>query len=104
MSVLDQASKPIRKDLMRAAVELHKSGAEPSETPLKEHYSRAELRRAARALGWKGEKTARDHPERAARRVKARVTEVRRAVLVDQGLASAKDRVEHPVRSRLRRR
>lgn len=96
MTVLDNLSRERRKELMGAAVELYKSGGEPSETPVKDHYTRAELRQAARAFGWRGKKAKRQNLERG-------FAQVRDAVLVDQALTKAKDRVEHPIASRLRR-
>lgn len=96
-------SKERQRELMGAAVELYKSGAEPNDVAPKEHYTRAELRQAARAFGWKGTKSARSNPARAARRVATAREKVTKAVLVDSALTMAKDRVEHPIASRLRR-
>ena len=96
MTVLDNLSRERRKELMSVAVEFHKSGAEPSDTPLKDHYTRAELRQAARAFGWRGKKAKRQNLERG-------FAKVGEATRVDEALVMAKDRVQHPIKSRLRR-
>lgn len=96
MSVLDDASRKNRRALMAAAVELHKSGAQPTTTEVPAHPTRAQRRQAARAFGWRGKKAKRQRFDRG-------FEQVARAVLVDDALAKAKDRVEHPLRSRLRR-
>ncbi len=103
MTVLDDLSRPRRKDLVSAATALYKSGAEPNPVGVEGVPSRAELRRAARALGHRGSKSARQNPDRAARQQQAMAKKVAQAVLLDDALLAAKDRVEHPVRSRLRR-
>ena len=95
--MIENLSKERRRELMNAAVELYKSGAEPSpEIEPKDHYTRAELRQAARAFGWRGKKAKRQN-------IVARAADVRRAVLLDEALHAAEERVAHPIRSRLGR-
>lgn len=95
--MLDALSKSRKRELVGAAMALYKSGAEPNPEVLRDHYSRAELRQAARAYGWRGKKAKRQNIARGVQRVYE-------AVLIDEALSAAKDRVEHPVASRLRRR
>jgi hypothetical protein len=94
--VLEQASKDVRREVVKAATRLYKSGAEPSEGPAPVHLNRAEIRQTARAMGWRGKKAKRQNVVR-------RSVEIRRAVLVDEALGLAKERVDHPVRSRLKK-
>jgi hypothetical protein len=95
--MLDELEKGRRKELIKAATRLHKSGAEPNEAPVPERYTRAQLRQAKRALGWRGSKTNRHN-------VVKRLPQVMETVMLDEALSVAKDRVEHPLSSRLRRR
>ena len=51
----------------------------------------------ARALGWRGSKAKRQKD------VGVRLEQVRQVLVVDDALAAAKERVEHPIRSRIKR-
>jgi hypothetical protein len=93
---LERFDRDQRKEIVKAAVRLHKSGAEPAVPGVPDRPSRSQRRQAARALGWRGSKASRHNIVR-------EVDRVRRVVAVDEALVAAKDRVEHPVRSRLRR-
>ena len=101
--MLEQVSKGHRKELVRAATEFYKSGAEPSPDAAPEHFTRAQVRQAQRALGNRGTKARRANPAKHARAVVLRSSEVVRVVLADEALGVAKQRVEHPLMSRLRR-
>lgn len=96
-SRLDQFDKGERKQVVKAATRLYKSGAEPSEPVEPRPLRRYEQRQLARALGWRGSKAKRQ------KNVTKRLEEVRQALVVDDALIAAKERVEHPVRSRLKR-
>lgn len=100
--MLEQVSKGPRKELVAAAGVLYKSGAEPSPLEPRVPKTRAELRQLGRALGHHGSKSAKKNPERHARRLQRANAQVWQAVMVDEALAAAKDRAEHPLRSRLR--
>ena len=102
-SVLDGASRVNRRALSAAATELYKSGAEPNTTAAPEHPTRAQVRQAQRALGYRGSKTVQKNPHRHQNRVRTGVVKVGRAVLVDEQLTKAQARVNHPLKSRLRR-
>lgn len=102
-TLLDSASRENRRDLVEKAVELYKSGAEPSSDDVVPAHSRAAMRQAQRAAGNRGTKTATKNPVRHVRRLQTGAVKIRRAVLVDEALHVAQDRVEHPIKSRLRR-
>jgi hypothetical protein len=95
-AALKATTRENRKDLMAGAVALLKSGAEPSSDIKVGRGTRAQRRQAARAMGWRGKKAGRQNFER-------NIAKVRNAVMVDESLHLAQDRIEHPVRSRLRR-
>lgn len=102
--MIEGLSKERRKEVLGAAVDLYKSGADPSPDGVTPDTSRASVRRAERAAGNRGAKTAQKNPARHARSLQAGAQRVRQAVLVDEALHDAKDRVEHPIASRLRGR
>jgi hypothetical protein len=100
--MIEDLSRSRRKELLSAATTLLKSGAEPSgEAP--EHYTRAQVRQAQRAVGNRGAKARRANPEKHMKRTIEGARRVARVVMTDELLDVAKDRVEHPIRSRLRR-
>ncbi len=94
--MLTDLPKADRKGLVAAATLLYKSGAEPSPAPTTGHYTRAQQRQALRAVGWRGAGAKRHN-------VVKKLYAAHQAVLIDEALGAAKERVEHPVRSRLRR-
>lgn len=103
-SRLDQFTKKERREIMRAATRAVKSGVEPSspiETP--ESIPRYQQRQMARALGNRGSKSAKKNPERMARQTEERREQLRQVLVVDDALQAAQERVEHPIRSRLKR-
>lgn len=102
MTLLAQFDKDERRAVVKAATRLYKSGAEPNDSPLPEYPTRAQVRQAQRALGHRGSKSAKKNPERHARRLQRGADDLLRVLAVDEALAAAKDRVEHPIKSRLR--
>ena len=94
--MLEKVSKSERKDLQRTATRLYKSGARPTTVERTAPLRRFEKRQVARAAGWRGSK--------ATRQKASRLRDIQQAILVDDLMVAAEDRVQHPVRSRLRRR
>lgn len=92
--MLAELPKGQRKEIVRAATKLYKSGAQPNLSAAS-HPTRAQRRQAARALGWRGAK-ARHHR-------RDRLRQVQAVVAVDEALGAAKERVERPIRARLKR-
>ena len=100
--MIEGLTKQRQKELLGAAVELLKSGAEPSPDDVVPDNSRAARRQVQRAAGNRGSKTAKRNPHRHENRLRAGGERVRKAVLLDDALHAAKNRVDHPVLSRLR--
>ncbi len=86
-----------RRQIVKAAGQLYRSGAEPTPQGTPHTPNRAEMRQMARALGWRGAKAKRQNFAK-------RLPEVAKAVLVDEALGEAKFRAEHPILSRVGRR
>jgi hypothetical protein len=96
--VSTRAAKRRQKDIDQAATRLLKSGVLPSASAEGEvHLTRTQQRQLMRSLGWRGSKAQRHNVERGLKRFGE-------VMLVEQALDRAQDRVDHPVRSRLRRR
>ena len=98
MAFLHDVDKSQRKELMQAGTRLYKSGVNPT-TPAAPHVhlTRAQNRQFQRALGYRGSKAKRHNMERQQKKF-------RQVMAVEEVLEAAQDRVEHPVRSRLRRK
>ena len=99
--MIEDLSRARRREVLSAGVELLKSGGVPSPDGPPPRPTRAQIREARRAIGNRGTKTAKNNPHRHENRLRAGGVRVQRAVLVDDALHAAKDRVEHPIRSRL---
>ena len=102
--MIEGLSKDRRKELMQGATELYKSGAAPLPDDVDTTPNRARVRQAQRAEGNRGVKAQRHNPAKHQRRVVAGKIKVSQAIMLDEALHAAKDRVEHPIRSRLRNR
>jgi hypothetical protein len=100
--MIEDLSKARRKELVSAATALYKSGAEPSEDG-PGRITRVQIRQAQRAIGNRGAKARRADPAKHQRRVFEGARRVAQVVMADEALTLAKDRVAHPIRSRLRR-
>ena len=102
--MIESLSKQRQKELIQGATELFKSGAVPNPRDIDTTPNRARVRQAQRAEGNRGAKTRRHNPAKHQRRVVAGKMKTTEAILLDEGLQVAKDRVEHPIRSRIRAR
>ena len=102
-TILDGLEKTRRREVVKMAETAYKSGAEPSTVEMTGPRTRAERRQLARAMGIKGSKSVRRDPEKAMRRLGKRAQEIDRALMGDAALLLAQERVQHPLRSRLRR-
>lgn len=95
--MLSDLEKDQRKDLLKAGTRLVKSGVAPtSVSDAPRALNRAQMRQAQRALGYRGSKAKRHNLQRGQARL-------RQVLLVEEVLDAAQDRIDHPVRSRLRR-
>lgn len=98
MVVLEQLDKSRQKEVIKAATEAYKTGIRPTSTEdAPEHLTRAQFRQLQRALGYRGSKAKRHNIERQRK-------EFQKVLLIEESLDRGQDRVEHPIRSRLRRR
>ena len=88
------AQKPLRKEVVAAATRLYKSGVLPTE-PKEGQLTRVQRRQLERALGYRGSKAKRHNTKR-------QMAKFREVMAVEQVLDIAQDRVEHPIRARLR--
>jgi len=96
--MLDQLSRGRRKEVLKAAGDAYKSGLLPTPTPsVQRPLARHEQRQLMKALGWRGTKAKRHTVERDARKFV-------QVMAVEEALDRAKERVEHPIAARLRRR
>ena len=96
--MLEEVAKAQRKELVRAGTRLVKSGVAPTGKPPEGRtLTRAEQRQAQRALGYRGSKAKRHNFQR-------QQAKLRQVLTVEEVLDAAQDRIDHPVRSRLRRK
>lgn len=102
--MLELVTQKQKREIIKTAVPLLKSGVMPTVAEAPEKPTRVQLRQAQRALGDHGTKTAKKNPQRHQRRLDRGVELARRAVVLDEALALAKNRVEHPIKSRLVKR
>lgn len=98
MELLSEIPKAKRKELVQAGTKLYKSGITPTAPAAPDaHLTRAQQRQTLRALGYRGSKAKRHNIDRQ----KAKFQQV---LAVEQVLDHVEDRINHPVRSRLRRK
>ena len=96
--MLDELDKARRKEVIAVAKQAYLSGLEPTAAPAEiRSLKRHELRQIERAGGFRGNKAKRHTMTRD-------LPKLRNTLAVEEVLDAAKDQVDHPIRSRLRRR
>ena len=98
MAVLSELDKKRRKEVIQAATNLNKSGIKPTPALVDPNYkmSKKELRRLQRAMGYRGSKAKRHNIERQTKKLQ-------QVLMVEEALDAAQERMDHPLRSRLKR-